>query len=745
LIASGVPGNIFDVNSQIEIFGINLNDDFVMDINAGSLEMENMVFNRFAQNGAMINVSQSVEISHCQFLLASGNALVLKEATGDNAIQNPENFSRDRIFIHDNFFGVRRDGEVFNNRIGLFIDGVGRGRIQNNIFGGNFTGAELVDVKDMVITNNRFGIFSDGTPIANGSVIGDTRIGGGLVVSGKSENINIGGSGLDDGNLFGANAEFGINIADTQGETPIRIAGNTFGIPIPNGVAGVILGTNPESGAEEGPGIVLIGGDGGAGNQFVDERVGVVLQNKAGGTVAHLGGNLFESGGIGVLIQGGANHQVGGSELLPFPNVFNANDVCVQIVDGINHHISENSMFGNLAGIELLEGANNGIKPPVLRSVIHDGSQLDIKLAITAEELQFGTDYVVEFFKSGRIDQNSLINPRDMNCDQGRTFIGARTFSLNEAKQHFVSTLLDLSPGSIGDEDNISATVTVSGRGTSEFSNCFAFVPNDANGDGVPDALEENVSGDGDFNDNGVPDVDEASVTAVQTFSITGELGDVLPIAVAPQQAGKEVKIRQVKGLPIEQAPVAPPAGVIFPLGLIIVELEVEEAGDSASFTLPMPEGFDNRINCYYKLVHRLPGGDLEWVCFDEFNILVDVERMRVTLTDGQLGDLDLLKDATIRDPGGPAFDPSLEPAGDFEVSITLESNTLRITFPAQAEKKYTLLRSTDLPDFEEVRNAEMSEIDPETGTAQFIINFPEPWILESEFFQVLEENSGSE
>ncbi len=739
LIASGVAEQALKVNEEVEFFG-NFVGDTGLDLAANHLEMEGFVFRLFKDKGLRVSVAERVEIFDCQFLQAGEIGLELVEATGDNAFQIPEGFSGERFVIRDSFFGVNKEGEEFRNRFGLSVQGVKHGRIENNVFGANFTGAQLENVSDVVLTQNRFGIFSNEAPVPNGSVTGEVRIGSGLVIQGVSKNITVGGSSSDVGNIFGANAEFGLHLMNIQAEEPIRIQGNTFGSPFPNGVAGLALKVDPESAVGPGSGMILIGGEGAAGNRFVDEPVGVILENQPDGAIALLGGNRFESGGVGVVIQGGEGHQIGGSESLPFPNIFNANDVCIQIVNGLNHIVSQNSMFGNLAGIELLEGANNAIQPPVLRSVIHDGAQLDIDLAITADQLELGTDYIIEVFKSRRIDQNSLINPRDINCDQGRTFIGSQSFTLNEAQQRFVNMTLDLPLESIGGEDNISTTVTVVNRGTSEYSNCFAFVPGDANGDGVPEALEESVTGDGDFNENGIPDINETLVTAVQSFPISGELGPVLPIAVAPQQVDTEVTIRQVKGLPIDQSPAPPPANIIFPIGLMTVELEVEQAGDTVTFSLLIPDAFEDQVNCYYKLVRQTEEGELEWICYDNAKIELDRKRVTVTLTDGQIGDLDLIANRFIRDPGGLAFDPDLEPEVDFEISVSIESRTLQITFPADSDKNYTLQHSLDLETFSAVEGIEMTEMNAETGTASFIIELPEDWTLQSEFFRVVEE-----
>ena len=452
-------------------------------------------------------------------------------------------------------------------------------------------------------------------------------------------------------------------------------------------------------------------------------------------TVLH---NRFESNVVGVFIDHGVGNTIEGG------NVFNANDVAVEVVNnGMGNVISKNSIFQNLAGIRLEEGSHLDIKPPVLSSVQHDGSMLSAELAITADELELGKDYVVELFRSRRLDPKNVGNVRDLSCDQGKTFIGSRTFSLTSTGTHNLAASFALDD--LQGQDNFSATVTVTARGTSEFSNCLAFVPPDTDGDGRSD-MEEDRNG-GDANGDGIPDSQQSEVARVSAVGPGGdEIGSVV-LSAKEKTPGKKSSFISTFNIPIGETGAPFPEGVQAPLGAFGFEIDVKDPGLSAEVRIKIPGNVET--NCLLKLARRTPEGEEEWFCLEnlvEFDF--STHEWVFTLTDGALGDIDFVTDAIIRDPIVPAFDPDrpriVPPAGlpdEFEqeffgsatgadpdtdsdgdgasefaefvagtdpkqatdrlfAKITREEATVVVTFDSKIGREYAVQTSTDLTKF---------------------------------------------
>lgn len=655
--AIGVGPEQLASNPMVEINGSALTGTSTLIAGeSGDIIIDGVQFSSFPTDGLNIENCFSAIIRNCHFVDNKGVGLSVV-GTSD-------------IIVKDSFFGISTEGEQRGNATGLKISGdefSDRGRVENNTIGANSgNGLVIENGSNFHVVGNHIGILPNGTKAPNGTIFpDDSRVGSGIVLSGVSPNNFIGGLEPGAGNHISANFGHGIvigDIADPGADAPLinHVLGNRIGEGGRNGASGLRL-SNAAT--------INIGGSGAAGNLFKNELVGIENGTplQPGAETALIRGNRFESCFTGIKILDTKNSSIGGPSLLPIPNTFNSNDICVQVIGATSAEnvISRNSMFSNLAGIELVDGSNEGIQAPIVRSARHKDNRLHIDFAIRADKINLSTEYKVEVFRTPRINKQSLTNPRDLACDQGKTFVGEVTFQLTDARIHFVTASLPLPASNIGDEDNISATVTVPKRGTSEFSNCYAFVANDGDGDGTADSLEAEAVGDGDFNNNGTPDTLDSAVGAVQLFEIDGSPAQIVPVAVKSPESDPEnpIRVRGIRGFPVSEAQVPVPPGVEFPFGLMEIDLEVTNEGDSVTVTLPLPDGFD-QVNCYYKLVRKLGNAGLEWVCYDDAKIETDTRRVMITLTDGEVGDIDLVVDRIIRDPGGLAFDPNLPPLG---------------------------------------------------------------------------------
>lgn len=95
-----------------------------------------------------------------------------------------------------------------------------------------------------------------------------------------------------------------------------------------------------------------------------------------------------------------------------------------------------------------------------------------------------------------------------------------------------------------------------------------------------------------------------------------------------------------------------PPQGVGFPFGLVSLQLTGGQAGQSATVELTYPEALPANAK-YYKFGKTADNQTDHWYVYP--NASISGNKVVLTLTDGQLGDDDLVADGVIRDPGGVA------------------------------------------------------------------------------------------
>ena len=89
-----------------------------------------------------------------------------------------------------------------------------------------------------------------------------------------------------------------------------------------------------------------------------------------------------------------------------------------------------------------------------------------------------------------------------------------------------------------------------------------------------------------------------------------------------------------------------------FPFGLVSLQLTGGQAGQSATVELTYPEALPANAK-YYKFGKTADNQTDHWYVYP--NASISGNKVVLTLTDGQLGDDDLVADGVIRDPGGVA------------------------------------------------------------------------------------------
>ena len=305
----------------------------------------------------------------------------------------------------------------------------------SNTICGNYIGVDISGTK--AISNA-----GDGIVISNGAKW--NRVGG--------RNATPGGDCTGECNLISGNALKGIRINDigTMSNTVsgnyigtdvsgISELGNGGGIVITSGAQDNTIGgttkgkRNIISGNIDRSGITIWGPDADR-NIIEGNYIGVDISGK----------NPLANAGAGVIIAEDADNNIIGGSTTKHGNVIAYNNlpgVYVQGIGTINNKISHNSIFSNIdLGIDLVEGANASMFPPVLTEV----STTTIKgIAVS--------DASIEIFSD--------------NEDEGRWFQGMTT---TDSTGHFTFTTTSPFTGT-----NVTATATDQNGNTSEFSSSY--------------------------------------------------------------------------------------------------------------------------------------------------------------------------------------------------------------------------------------------------------------------------------
>jgi len=190
-----------------------------------------------------------------------------------------------------------------------------------------------------------------------------------------------------------------------------------------------------------------------------------------------------------------------------------------------------------------------------------------------------------------------------------------------------------------GNYINVSEPLT-STLGDSGTATAALLVTEDS--DGIPAAVENQAPNNGDGNNDGIADGIQDDVASLPAFDGSGFITVVT--------GGGCDTLTQVQALaPASQAS-PPPAGEVFPFGLIGFALPCENALVDVIFH-DAQEDFSDR---YFKFGPTTPGdpGSLVWYEFDDASLAGNV--WTLTLADNALGDSSG-DDGIINDPGGPA------------------------------------------------------------------------------------------
>ena len=164
----------------------------------------------------------------------------------------------------------------------------------------------------------------------------------------------------------------------------------------------------------------------------------------------------------------------------------------------------------------------------------------------------------------------------------------------------------------------------------------------------MPAAVETAAPEDGDGDSGGIPDAVQANVASLPAavdLDGNGLLDDYVTI-----ESPAGTVLTNVTAVPVPTDP-APPAGVVFPVGLFDYEVVVANPGDPADVTFHLPEGVvgGEGSTGFWVLQNGqwtdlTPSSDADAVA----------DEVTVELVDGAAGDADRQADGVIEDPGGP-------------------------------------------------------------------------------------------
>lgn len=362
------------------------------------------------------------------------------------------------------------------------------------------------------VQGNWIGISPDGrTAKPNGS--------DGVFLGLESSRNQIGGEtaqpGLPPGNVISGNGLAGIRIEHSSGST---VAGNIIG-PDVSGSAGFPSGFGSSGIAVKNSDTTTIGGSTpGLRNVVSGNQVGIAISG--GNSPTRVMGNWIgtdisgtkrlANGLAGVALgegsKGVANAYIGGAG--PGEgNVIAFNDLAgikSSVVGPGKEFYSANSIYENGArGISRKFPKGFAVELSEVRFV---GGGIVVRGSTTNTE---GRHVRIEFFASPACDRSGF--------GEGKTFLGATIVKTAAAGSSPFFAVLDqpLTPGATV----LTATATIEGVGTTEFSRCQDVLTDvDTDHDGITDSLEDGAPNLGDGNRDGVKDRFQLNVGSVQTW-----------------------------------------------------------------------------------------------------------------------------------------------------------------------------------------------------------------------------------
>ena len=269
-------------------------------------------------------------------------------------------------FVEGNRIGADRPGGIVDaNEIGLFVGGSENQIGSRNVVSGNERVGITVAGSANVVAGNFVGTDPSGlVAVPNGIE--------GIWLAGQGN--TVGGSAATDRNVISGNGLFGINVSGS-GARDNAVRGNYIGVDA-TGQKG--LGNRNGVGVSFGAQHNVIGGvERGEGNVISGNGVGVLLRDTGTSGNTFQGNYIGTAGsggppvanGNGMSILGGAQDNAIGGTADGEGNIITANAIGV-LIDGsstVGQTIRGNSVFSNSgAGIEVRNGGNGGISPPVV-------------------------------------------------------------------------------------------------------------------------------------------------------------------------------------------------------------------------------------------------------------------------------------------------------------------------------------------------------------------------------------------
>ncbi len=337
------------------------------------------------------NVEQGIILSSGDATFPAGIAPLAGNQITDNIIGNSVNGIQtygdeviDGIIIQDNSIGVDAcNGDIGNTESGILIqttltDILIGGTLTNgaNVIGNNDQNGITIDVPSSsgtnnVISGNFLGVLSDGTTQA-------ANDGTGISIGGLAQNITIGGTGVDEGNIIAGNGGTGILITAFNG-TGFAIEGNNIGVDQFGGVLGNGPGSGTGYGIQVDSATVVIGGSAAAANTIVGNESGGILINTFATQVTVSQNVIGDPGtaslGNAITVNGGTANVIDNQDIQNYAG--NGIDISGGTTDVTNNNIFNHGT----SGVSLSGGtAGNNIGTAGNGNTIYDNTNHGINI-----------------------------------------------------------------------------------------------------------------------------------------------------------------------------------------------------------------------------------------------------------------------------------------------------------------------------------------------------------------------------
>jgi hypothetical protein len=222
-------------------------------------------------------------------------------------------------------------------------------------------------------------------------------------------------------------------------------------------------------------------------------------------------------------------------------------------------------------------------------------------------------------------------------------------------------------------QTSFTYTVADGGGATATGTVTLTLMGRSADGDGVPDEIENDGPNGGDGNFDGQPDSGQLNVATLPVLGTT----DYVSI-----QVGTANEVQNVQSIP-NPSPTDVPMDASFPLGFLDFEVTNVDVGGTNNITIYYPPG--TPVNGYWKYGPTPANPTPHW-----YDIATQTEDpdvriafnsnaigfMVITLKDGAIGDDDLTANGTIVDPGGLIIVPNDAPVGGDDYLALVEDQS---------------------------------------------------------------------